>query len=246
MWFEHDAFWRDTYEVMFSPDSFRRASEDVDCVLSLAGTTPRQVLDLCCGPGRHAIPLAQKGLAVTAVDLSHFLLDVARKNARDVGVSLEFIHSDMRHFVRPSAFDLILNLNTSFGYFESRDDDMKVLSNMFQSLRPGGTVVIDVVGKELIGRRGDRITDLSDGSTCIQRIQIVNEWTALDSEWILVRQDFARRYRFTHRLYSGYELRVAMESVGFEASLFGDFAGSPYGPDSQRLVVAGRKPAQFE
>ena len=242
MWYEQDDFWRDNYEVMFSADSFRRAAEDVDRVLSLTGTAPRQVLDLCCGPGRHSIPLAQKGLAVTAVDLSCFLLDAARKNAHAAGVSLEFIHSDMRHFLRPSSFDLILSLFSSFGYFDSRDDDIKVLSNMFRTLRPGGTVIIDVVGKELMSRRGDRITELPDGSTCIQRIQIVNEWTTLDAEWILVRRDFARRYRVTHRLYSGYELRTAMESVGFEVRLLGDFEGSPYGPDSLRLVAVGRKP----
>ncbi len=242
MWYEDDDFGRDTYEVMFSADSFRRAGEDVDRLLSLIDTTPRQVLDLCCGPGRHSIPLAQKGLAVTAVDLSRFLLNAARENARAAGASIEFIQTDMRNFLRPSSFDLILNLYTSFGYFESRDDDMKVLSNMFESLRPGGNLIIDVVGKELMSRRGDRITDLPDGSTCIQRIQIINEWTTLDSEWILVRQEFARRYRFTHRIYSGYELRAAMESVGFEARLVGDFQGGPYGPDSLRLVGVGRKP----
>ena len=165
MWYEQDDFWRDNYEVMFSADSFRCAAEDVDRVLSLTGAAPRQVLDLCCGPGRHSIPLAQTGLAVTAVDLSSFLLDAARKNARAAGVSLEFIHSDMRHFLRPRSFDLILHLYSSFGYFDSRDDDMKVLSNMFETLRPGGTVTMDVVGKELIGRRSDRITELPDGST---------------------------------------------------------------------------------
>ena len=243
MWYEQDDFWRDNYEVMFSADSFRRAAEDVDRVLSLTGAAPRQVLDLCCGPGRYSIPLAQTGLAVTAVDLSSFLLDAARKNARAAGVSLEFIHSDMRHFLRPRSFDLILHLYSSFGYFDSRDDDMKVLSNMFETLRPGGTVIIDVVGKELIGRRSDRITELPDGSTCIQRNQIINEWTTLDAEWILIRKDFARRSRFRHRLYSGYELRVAMESVGFEVRLLGDFEGSSYGSDSPRLVAVGRKPA---
>ncbi len=242
-WYENDEFWRDNYEVMFSEDAFRRAAEDVDRVLALTGTDARSVLDLCCGPGRHTIPLAQKGLEVTAVDLSPFLLERASENARAARVAPEFVRADMRSFVRPNAFDAVLNLYTSFGYFEDRNDDEQVLANIFESLRPGGTAVIDVIGKELQGRRGDRITDLPDGSTCIQRIQIVDEWTTVKSEWLVVRGDSARRYCFTHRLYSGRELRDAMEVAGFEVSLFGDFAGSEYGPQSLRLIAVGRKPA---
>ena len=242
-WYEDDAFWRDNYEVMFSDDSFRRAAEDIDRVLALAGNDPRRVLDLCCGPGRHTIPLAQKGIEVTAVDLSSFLLNRARENAGAAKVAPEFVQGDMRSFMRPNAFDAVLNLYTSFGYFEDRRDDERVLTNIFTSLRPGGTTVIDVIGKELQGRRGHQITDLPDGSTCIQRIQLVNEWTTLKSEFLLVRGDSTRRYHFTHRLYSGYELRTAMEAAGFDVSLFGDFEGNAYGPQSLRLIAVGRKPA---
>jgi SAM-dependent methyltransferase len=242
-WYEDEEFWRDNYEVMFSEDAFRRAAEDIDHVLALTGTHPRQVLDLCCGPGRHTIPLAQKGLDVTGVDFSSFLLDKARENARAAQVTPELVRADMRSFVRQNAFDLVLNLYTSFGYFEDRHDDELVLTNIFESLRPGGSTVIDVVGKELQGRRGDKITDLPDGSTCVQRIHVVKEWTALKGEWLVVRGDSARRYVVTHRLYSGFELRKAMEATGFEVSLFGDFAGNEYGPQSLRLIAVGRKPA---
>jgi len=144
--------------------------------------------------------------------------------------------------VRPNAFDLALNLYTSFGYFEERSDDDKVLRNMFDSLRPGGIAIIDTLGKELQGRRGDRITDLPDGSTCIQRIGVTDEWSTLTSEWTLVRGDAAQRYRFSHRLYSGFELRTTMEAAGFSVSLFGDLSGNPYDAHAIRLVAVGRRP----
>jgi hypothetical protein len=86
---------------------------------------------------------------------------------------------------------------------------------------------------------------LSDGSTCVQRIQVVDEWTTLKSEWFIIRGDSARRYQFNHRLYSGFELRTAMEAAGFEVSLFGDFAGNEYGPQSLRLIAVGRKPSSY-
>ncbi len=226
---------------MFSDDAFRRAADDVNQVLSLAGAPSRSVLDLCCGPGRYTVPLAQRGLEVTAVDLSPFLLEKAREHARAAGVAPEFVRSDMREFVRPHAFDAILNLHTSFGYFQHRDDDGRVVANMYESLRPGGTAVIEVVGKELQGRRGDRITDLRDGSTCIQRTQVTDDWSSLKSEWIVVRGESARRYRFTHRLYSGFELRTLMEGAGFSVSLFGDYAGKAYDSHALRLIAIGRK-----
>ncbi len=168
-WYENDEFWQDNYDVLFSEEAFRRAAEEVDRVLALLGAGPRHVLDLCCGPGRHSIPLAQRGVDVTAVDMSPFLLEKARENAHSAGVSMELVCADMRAFVRPSAFDAVLNLWTSFGYFQSRDDDVHVRANMFASLRPGGAVIIDVI------------------STCIQRVAISHDWTMLDSEWILIR-----------------------------------------------------------
>jgi len=64
----------------------------------------------------------------------------------------------------------------------------------------------------------------------------------LKGEWFVVRGDSVRRYCVTHRLYSGFELRKAMEATGFEVSLFGDFAGNEYGPHSLRLIAVGRKP----
>jgi len=91
VWYEDEAFWRDTYEVMFSREAFGRAAQDIDRLLALSGNDPRRVLDLGCGPGRHTIPLAQKGLEVTGVDLSSFLLDEERENARAVLVTPEFI-----------------------------------------------------------------------------------------------------------------------------------------------------------
>jgi SAM-dependent methyltransferase len=244
-WYEDEAFWQDNYEVMFSDDAFRRGSEDVDQILSLDPTHPRRVLDLCCGPGRHAIPLAQKGSSVTAVDASAYLLDRARERALAAQVTLELIRADMRSFVRSNAFDLVMNLGNSFGYFETRSDDDRVIANIFESLRPGGTTVIAVNPKELQARRSDRVFDLPDGSTCVQRLQVVDEWSTLDGEWFMIRGDSVRRYRATHRLYSGLELRSVMEAAGFEVSLFGDFSGTAYGPQSARLVAVGRKPIRF-
>lgn len=68
-WYEDEAFWRAGYALMFSDEAFLNASADVDQLLALIGGQPVSALDLCCGAGRHTMPLAKRDLAITAVDL---------------------------------------------------------------------------------------------------------------------------------------------------------------------------------
>ena len=76
------------------------------------------ILDLCCGQGRHVLHLASLGFKVMGIDLSRTLLEVAKykKNKDD---SAHFIQADMRNLPTSQSFDLLLNLFTSFGYFET-------------------------------------------------------------------------------------------------------------------------------
>src|SRR5260370_11372420 len=109
-WFENDDFWRDLYPYMFAADRFSASQEQVEQIIKLTGFTGRTVLDLCCGPGRHAIAFAQRGIEVTAVDRSPFLLDRARERASEAAVSVEWILEDMRRFIRRAMFDLSCSL----------------------------------------------------------------------------------------------------------------------------------------
>ena len=116
-WFEDESFWIATYPFLFSETRFEAAEQHLDDILDLVGMDSGSVLDLCCGPGRIAIPLAQRGFRVTAVDRSPFLLEKGMERAAHENLNIEWVEKDMREFERPAAFDLVLNLNTSFGYF---------------------------------------------------------------------------------------------------------------------------------
>ena len=80
-WFENETFWRDCHDFLFPDASFRSRPTEVEQVLALTGVQGGDVLDLCCGPGRHAVSFAKKGFRVTAVDRSAFLLDKAKGHA---------------------------------------------------------------------------------------------------------------------------------------------------------------------
>ena len=243
-WFANDDFWRDLYPFMFRESRLAEPTEQLADLMDLADPPGDDVLDLCCGPGRWSVALAGRGLNVTGVDRSEFLLARARECAAKAEVSLELVACDMRDFMRPEAFDLALSMFTSFGYFADKDDDLVVLRNLHASLRPGGVCVLDVIGKERLARifQPTSAEELPDGSTLIQRHAVVDDWTRIRNQWIVLRNDHMRSYTFELTVYSGQELRDRLERAGFtEVILYGDLAGAPYGLESERLVAVARK-----
>jgi SAM-dependent methyltransferase len=243
-WFQSETFWAELYPYLFDDQRFAAADEEIRNLLNLTGVRRGAVLDLCCGPGRHSIALARRGFDVTGVDGTPFLLNKARRRARSARVPVEFIRADMRNFVRPNAYKLVLNLWTSFGYFDNKDDDRRVLRNIFASLAANGACVIDVRGKEHIAKVLQPIhsTRYADGAFLIQAHEVFDDWTRIRNEWILLKGNRARRFKFRHTIYSGQELKDLLRQTGFaEVKLYGDFDGQPYGLDAPRLVAVARK-----
>jgi len=133
--------------------SHRDTGEAVRCIRTildrtrLADISPSSltVLDIACGAGRHALELARLGYSVTGNDLSPFLLDTARSEAAAGSVELAFTCCDMRKLPHDNRFDLVVQLFTSFGYFDTEDDDRQVLANVHQALVSGGWYVLDLI-----------------------------------------------------------------------------------------------------
>ena len=151
----------------------------------------------------------------------------------------------MRDFVRPKAFDLALSTFTSFGYLTDRIQDARVLSNIFASLRGGGSFFIEILGKEIIAKNfGPFHVDAHpDGSMLVEQRRILDGWSRVHTDWTVIRNGRAQRFAFELNLYSGQELREAMEGVGFVAvKLFGNIEGGPYDTTARRLIAIGKKP----
>jgi SAM-dependent methyltransferase len=244
-WFEDESLWADLYPFTFSEERLRAGEGEIDQLLGLVGIEPagKAVLDLCCGPGRHAVPLARRGARVTGVDRTRAHLDLARDRARQEGVGVELVEADMREFHRAAAYDLALSLFTSFGYFDSRDDDLRVLLNVRASLAPDGVFVLDVVSKEWLARHfaATRSRSLPDGTLLIERTWVVDDWTRVENEGLLIRDGRVRTYRARLNVYSGLELRDRLLQAGFGAvALYGGLDASPYGLDAERLVAVAR------
>ncbi len=239
-WFDDDEFWRELYPFMFPESRFEQAPEQMEKVLNLTQPNGTDVLDLCCGPGRCSIALARVDYAVTGVDVTPFLLDKARESGEQAGVDVEWIHADMRDFVRENAFDLVISMFTSFGYFDEKDDDLIVLRNIHKSLKPDGVCLIDVIGKERLARFRQPVmcNELEDGTMLVERNEIFDDWTRIRNRWTIVRDGMMKHFNFHHTLYSGQELKDRMRQAGFsDVALYGNLDGDEYGYDAQRLIA---------
>jgi SAM-dependent methyltransferase len=243
-WYEDKNFWVDLCPFLFPESRFEDAPKEVDLILSQVAKPVRSALDLCCGPGRHAVALAKRGIDVTAVDLTAYYLDMAREAAAAAGVEVEWINEDMRDFVRPQAYDLALVMFSSIGFFEDEKEDLGVLKNMHESLTPGGTLLLEMAGKEWVAEHYEETScdDLPDGSLLVQRHKIIDGWRRVKNEWILIKGDRAKTYTFKHRLYSGAELTERLLETGFRSvSLSGSLEGDEYTYGARRLVAAAVK-----
>lgn len=240
-WYLRSDFWELTYPFMFPPARIERAEKDALSLVALSGRDGGSVLDLCCGPGRFAIPLARMGYEVTGVDSTSFLLDIARNRASVEDMSLELVSCDMREFFRESSFDLVISMFTSFGYFSDRRDNMTVLRNARGSVRPGGRMIIETMGKEVLASVFSPVTcdETEDGRVLIQRHSINDDWTMIENDWILLKdRTLLGRWKFSHWIYSGAELRGMLMEAGFASvELYGDLQGNRYGTDASRLVA---------
>jgi SAM-dependent methyltransferase len=237
-WFADETFWETSYPFMFPAGAFERAASEVERVRALVGTASGALLDLACGPGRHAVPFARAGFRVAGVDRSAFLLAKARTHE-----GIEWIESDMREFVRPGAFDVALCLFTSFGFFETDEDNRRVLANVRESLKPGGRFVLDVMGKETLARiyEPTSSTRLDGVGTVFMRRKLVDSFRKLENEWtFLPEQGTPKTFTLRHWIYSAHELDLMLRDAGFaHVDIYGDFEGRPYDRAASRLVVVG-------
>jgi SAM-dependent methyltransferase len=245
-WFDDDALWETMAPAMFSPKRMADAAHEVDQIAHLLELPPgAAVLDLCCGTGRHALELARRGHRVTAVDRTQAYLSRAEDTAKKENLAIEFVRSDMRAFHRPDAFDAVINLFTSFGYFEDPADDRRVLENVFISLRSGGRLLMELNGKEMLARnfRARDWHRLDDGSLFLEERTLHPGWDRIDTKWILINDQGRFERGIQLRLYSAAELVALARSVGFnDVDVFGSLGGVPYDAAAQRLIMRARGP----
>ena len=139
-WFDT---WFDTpyYHILYSNRDKSEAEVFLTNLMNhMAVPQGASILDLPCGKGRHTLFLAEKGYVLTGADLSVASISLAQSYA-PVGVT--FLVHDLRKPAWNESFDYVLNLFTSFGYFETEAEDKAAFATLSRALKKGGSLVID-------------------------------------------------------------------------------------------------------
>ncbi|MBF6435321.1 class I SAM-dependent methyltransferase [Nocardia cyriacigeorgica] len=228
-----DGGFRETFSTLGIYDD---TDAEVDAIVALLDL-PRgaRILDIPCGFGRHAGPLGRRGYQVVGVDNSPSQLDDARRGYPDC----TFVLADMR---TPPAgpYDAVLNLWTSFGLLDTRDDDRAALAAWADVLAPGGRLVMDIDVLESFEHRvrsgGEPISH-----QLIRRHDLLGrarfDWAEQELALHWARPGWSRRCRL--RMYSRRQLETALREVGFlDITFAGDLYGGPVDPDRRTVIVA--------
>jgi len=242
LWFE-EWFESEEYLTVYKHRNDEEAEILISLVLANVQLLPgAKALDLGCGAGRHALLLASRGFEVTGVDQSSKLLSVAEDDAKKNGLQTRFIKADIRTVPFLESFDLILNVFTSFGYFEDDEDNFAVFANVSKLLSENGVFVFDFFNAEhvknnLIPFSSEVIDDLVVEQT--RKISGMN----VVKEIILLKNGSSKNFRESVRLYSKTDLVSALETNNFSVeTIFGSYSGEPFDErSSSRLILLCKK-----
>lgn len=235
-WFE--SWFGEDYVALYP----HRNEAEAERVIALIADNVRDrdvglVLDLACGPGRHSRYLGKRWWT-SGVDLSDVLLRLAKKN----GTPAKLVRADIRALpYRESSFDLVVNLFTSFGYFDTDEEHQDVIRDLWRVMRPGGTFVIDFFNahtvRETLVARDESIVE---GKKVEQRREITS-----DGRFVVKHIDIKgkkREFIERVRLFSKDELAEMIERAGFRIEkAFGDYDGSAFAQESPRVILFARR-----
>lgn len=239
-WFEE---WFDSplYEKLYANRDEEEAAELIallEKTLSLQECS--KILDLGCGRGRHSIKLSKKGYQVTGIDLSEQAIATAREKAGADGIEgIRFEVRDMREPL-PETFDAIVNLFTTFGYFESDAENASVFDSVRQMLLPGGIFVLDYLNAEHVRKN---IRPFDEGSFhgihyTINRY-IKNNAVYKEIEFTGEPLNGTKKYAERVKLYEKgwFEREMGKRNLVIDHT-YGDYRGNDFNPEnSGRLLI---------
>jgi len=180
-----------------------------------------KILDLCCGQGRASLELARRGFGnVEGLDRSRYLIQKAKALSKKENLSIKFREGDARKLpYQADTFDVVFVLGNSFGYFESSNDDVRVLKEIFRVLKPWGRLLIDVTDGEYLRKRFQpRSWEWIDKNyfVCRERSLSHDKQRLISREVVThVKKGVIADQFYAERLYNRKTLEDLLQSVGF-------------------------------
>ena len=242
------------FETVFEVDDYmyfysevltdQRAETEVAALVTLLGLDrPLKILDLACGFGRHTNRLAALGHIMTGVDLTPGFLEIARRDAHQKHLSVNYQQADMRYITFKGEFDCVLLLFTAFGYF-SDYENLQVLKNIYDALIPGGRLIFDMHNRDVfLKTMYPFFVAEKEGNLMIDRMSFDSLNGRSINKRIVIRDGVRKDKPFSIRLYNPNEISDLLVQAGLVLEhLYADWQGSEISPESRRMVVIAHKP----
>lgn len=228
------------YHLLYGERDGQEAGHLISNLLKvLAPPADSVFLDLACGKGRHALDLASYGYEVHGIDLSKRSISEADKHSSD---RLHFHQHDMRLPFRQDYFDYILNLFTSFGYFEDRADNTRTLNGVYQDLKPGGVFVQDYFNQAYVRRQMLDYEEKEKGGIQFKIQKEVKDGQIIKTISFSVSGE-SHQFEEKVDLFTLDDFSQMYHACGLKLKqVFGDYDFSPFDPEhSPRLLLISAK-----
>ncbi len=243
---------KEWYKDWFSSKDYldvyrHRNSEDTERLVNLilSNVNPKpdaKILDAACGAGRHAIMLAKRGFNVTAFDLSKTLLEIGIDQSKNQNLTINFLNSDIRTFATDEKYDLVLSLFTSFGYFESDDENFIFPQNAYNMMNENGYYVLDYFNKNFVEQNL-----IEESERKVNEKEII-ENRFIENDRVIKRisikeENKNNEYIESVKLYSFEQLEERFKSIGYKVfKVYGDYLGNLFNNESsERCIIFFQK-----
>ncbi len=238
-WFEA---WFDSpyYHILYQNRDNEEAELFIDNLICFLEPGEKDTfLDMACGKGRHSVYLNKKGFPAIGIDLSQESIAYALQFEND---TLHFYVQDMRKPFRINYFNYVLNLFTSFGYFEKEKDDLAVMQSAYKALKPDGVFVIDFMNvRKVINNLIQKEVKHVDGISFLIEKKVENHFIVKRIRF----SDQGKNHDYYEKVkiltlndFEKYLLAARLKIV----NLFGDYNLSPFNEEtSERLIIIAKK-----
>jgi len=232
-------FSSEDYLLVYNHRDSSDAKQLTDLILNITKPNPYvSILDAACGAGRHAEFFISKGFKVVGFDLSMLLIKKAIERIGKNNANVSFVRADIREICFKRSFNLILNLFTSFAYFETDEENFNFIRKSKNFLLPNGFYVldyfnIDFLKKNLIPESYREV----NGISIKEKRKIENE--RVIKEITLIKGGKENRFTESVKLYDYKILVDLFEKNGYKLlSMFGNYDGSEFDLiNSPRLIL---------
>lgn len=241
-WYEElFTLWRPFFDNV-SPET---TEDQVKAIIRYLGLKKGQsFLDCPCGIGRISLPLAERGIQVTGVDITTSYLEELETKMllRDLPITLH--KRDMRKITFRNQFDAAGNIWTSLGYFADDKDDREVLKRIFRALKPGGKFLLHIINRDWIIRHfSPSGWEKTAGTRYFERRQFDFTSSRNRSRLTFYGKGKRREISMSIRMYSCHELLNVLSSIGFsEIECYGGYKREPLTMDDRIMWFVARKP----